>query len=159
MTTVDQKRPDWRRQPDYPVRFLNALRHGNPNTIVGSGIYGISDFIHGHCIGGQWDRQRTTVKPFFGRWDPDFRLQWHVLQYVGSYWGTPDTPKQTADLVAYATDVVRGGGVFTFDVGSYKVVNGKTVPGLEIPPEQMVQLRAVRDALKGIAPSDGSASR
>jgi len=155
MTTTNPKKgPNWR-SPEYPVRFAEALRRGNPGAIVGASIYGISDFLHGHCIGGQWEKQRTIVRPFFGRWDPDFNLQWHVLQYVGSYWGATDTPKQTTDLVQYAVDVVRGGGVFTFDVGSYKIVDGRTVPCLEIPPGQMAQLRAVRDALRPIPPSDG----
>jgi len=145
---------DWKKT--YPAQFVSALKHGNPDALVTSGIYELSDILHGHCIGGQWERQRTMVKPFFGRWDPDFNIQWHVLQYVGGYWGATNTPWKTADLVAYATDVVKGGGVFTFDVGSHKIVDGKTVPCLEIPPEQMAQLRAVRDALKNIAPSDGS---
>ncbi|KKL18018.1 hypothetical protein LCGC14_2479730, partial [marine sediment metagenome] len=150
----NHKEVKWRQ--DYCGSFVHALRHGNPDTIVTSAIYGISDVIHGHCINVDWDKQHTIVKPFFGRWDPDSKIQWHVLQYLGSYWGAIDTPKQTADLVAYGVDVVRGGGVFTFDVGCYNLVNGKTVPCLEIPPQQMAQLRAVRDAIKSIPPSDGS---
>ena len=141
---------------NYPERFVLALRHGNPAAIVSCEVNELADYIHGHCNRVDWDRQRTIVKPFFGRWDPEFNIQWHVLQCIGTRWADADTPKQTADLVAYAVDVVRGGGVFTFDVGTRKTVDGKTVPKLDVPPEQMAQLRAVRDALKSIPPAGAS---
>ena len=140
----------------YPARFVAALKHGNPEALVTCEINELADFTHGHCIRVDWERQRRIVKPYFGRWDAEFNIQWHVLQCVGTAWADPDTPKQTADLVAYAVDVVRGGGVFTFEVGGYKIVDGQTVPCLEIPSAQMTQLRAVRDALRPIPPSDGS---
>ena len=154
---VDFLNEDWTQ--DYRRRFTEVLRHGNPDALVASSQYEISDFLHGHCLGAHapntapdWDHQRKFGKPFFGRWDPDFTIQWHVLQYLGSYWGAVDTPRRTEELVEYASDVVRGGGVFTFDVGAYRFEDGETVPCLEIPAAQLAQLRAVRDALRDVSP-------
>ncbi|HAX96879.1 MAG TPA: hypothetical protein DCY35_10235 [Prolixibacteraceae bacterium] len=133
---------------EYPIRLVKTLRSGNPNTLLSCYHYHLSDFIHGHCIGaGKWEKQRINCKPYFGRWDPDFNIQWHAFQYIGSYWGDTDTPLKTNELVEYATDIVRQGGVITFDVGSFKIINGKTEPCLEIPEAQMNQIRTVRDAL------------
>jgi len=156
---------------DYRVNIHNALKHGNPDALVASGTYEISDFIHGHCM-PNWQRQSTVVKPFFGRWDPDYQIQWQVFQYIGDQWGRPGCSKKTEDLVKYAEDVVRGGGVITFDIGTFtegcfwslpqavktgvKPDGSRIGPFLAVPDDQMQQLRAVRDALKKIAPSDGS---
>ena len=163
--------------PGYRVNFHEVLRHGNPDAIVTSGHYEISDFNHGHCLSihdrkDNWDRQRKVVRPFYGRWDPDFNIQWHVLQFIGPDWGAPGCNKKTEDLVRYAVDVIRGGGVFTFDIGTFtegvfyslppdcptgrKPDGSRIGPFLEIQPDQFAVLEAVRDALKGIAPSDGS---
>ncbi|HAX95678.1 MAG TPA: hypothetical protein DCY35_04040 [Prolixibacteraceae bacterium] len=133
---------------EYPVRLVNALRHGNPDVLIACSHYYLSDFLHGHCIGEQWNKQRTNCKPFFGRWDPDFNIQWHAFQYLGLYWGDTSTAIETNELVEYVTDIVKWGGVFTFDVGSFKIVNGKTEPCLEIPAGQWEQICAVRDNLK-----------
>jgi hypothetical protein len=94
-----------------------------------------------------------------------------VFQYVGPQWGWSGCNKKTEQLVAYAADVVKGGGVITFDVGTFtegcfwampkdcptgvKPGGARIGPFLEIPPCQMEQLRAVRDALKRIPVSDG----
>jgi hypothetical protein len=140
----------------YCSEFVKALKHGNADALVGCGVYEISDFIHGHC-GPHWDRQSRDGKPFFGRWDRDFNIQWQVLQYVGRHWGATGVAHSTDEIVAYAADVVKGGGIITFDVGMLKTVAGKTVgPCLDLPPDQFEQLKAVRDALKNIPASDGS---
>ena len=53
--------------------------------------------------------------------------------------------------------MVKGGGVITFDVGMYRTVDGSSIgPCLEIQQNQLEQLRAVRDALKDIPPTDGA---
>lgn len=161
----------WEYVPGYRVNVWQALKHGNPDAIVTSGHYEISDFTHGHCM-EDWDRQSKIVKPFYGRWDPEFNIQWHVLQFIGPTWGAPGCDKKPKDLVQYAVDVVRGGGVFTFDLGTFKEgcfhllpknsptgqkPDGSRVgPFLEIQPDQFAILEAVRDALKDIPPSDGS---
>jgi hypothetical protein len=157
--------------PDYCIDMHEALKHGNADALVTSGQHELSDFIHGHCM-PNWARQSSVVKPFFGRWDPDFKVQWHVFQYIGDQWGRPGCSKITTDLVNYARDVVRGGGVITFDIGTFtegcfwslppsiptgiKSDGTRIGPFLYIPEDQMQQLRAVRDALQSILPSDGS---
>ncbi|HAX97256.1 MAG TPA: hypothetical protein DCY35_12180 [Prolixibacteraceae bacterium] len=133
---------------EYSFRLIQAMRHGNPEALVGCSHYQYSDFTHGHCIGGQWEKQRINCRPYFGRWDPDFKIQWHAFQYIGSYWGDTDTALKTDELVEYVTDIIRRGGVFTFDVGSFQIVNGKTQPCLEIPEGQWEQICAVRDSLR-----------
>ncbi len=141
---------------NYRVRFHQVLKHGNPDALVTSGQHELSEFLHGHCSQSDWNKQQRIAKPFFGRWDQDFNIQWHSLLFLGRYWGDPLTPRKTEDVVKYASDIVKGGGVITFDVGAFKTVDGKTIPTLEIPEAQMVQLRAVRDALKDIPASDGA---
>ena len=156
--------------PGYCAAIHKALKHGNPDALVASGQYELSDFVHGHCQ-PDWNRQSKFVKPFFGRWDPDFNIQWQVFQYMGHHWGEPGCGRRTEDLVNYAVDVVRGGGVITFDMGAFTELNfGKREdrrtgvksdgtrigPFLEIQPDQYKVLEAVRDALKDIKPSDGS---
>ena len=151
--------------PGYRMDITRALRHGNPEALVASGHYEISDFLHGHCM-EDWERQRRVVKPYYGRWDVDFNIQWHVLQYIGPTWGAPGCNKAPAQLVRYATEVVRGGGVITFDLGTFSegcfyklpedAPNGKLPDGsrigpfLEIQPDQFAILESVREALKDI---------
>jgi hypothetical protein len=70
-------------------------------------------------------------------------------------------------LVKYATDVIRGGGVITFDVATFRKSSFSKYPSdkpagegvgpyLEIQADQFEQLKAVRNALKDIPVSDGS---
>lgn len=156
---------------DYRVNICNALKHGNPDALVGSGHYEISDFVHGHCR-PEWGRQITVVKPFYGRWDADFGIQWHVLLHVGYSWGRAGCHMGPERLVKYAVDVVRGGGIITFDLGTFseggfdgmpkempdglKADGSRIGPFLKIQPDQMEILKSVRDALKAIPASDGS---
>lgn len=157
--------------PGYCAAIHQALKEGNPQGIVSSGQYELSDFVHGHCQ-PDWERQRQYVKPYYGRWDPDFRIQWQVLQYLGPTWGAPGLDKKTEDFIEYAVDVVKGGGVITFDIGTFKDgafykmpsefpkgigANGERLgPFLEIQDDQYKLLEKVRDALKDIPASDGS---
>jgi hypothetical protein len=134
----------------------DALKHGNQDAIVASSSYGLSEFTHGHCD-SDWELQQRNRKPYYGRWDPVYKIQWHVLQYLGHYWATMDTAHSTKSIVNYAVDIVRGGGVITFDIGTCKIVNDKHIETLlEIPEGQMAQLRVVRDSLRHLLPSDGS---
>lgn len=154
--------------PGYCQDIHNALKAGNKNSLVASGQYELSEFVHGHC--GGWERQREVVKPFYGRWDPDFGIQWQVFQYIGSTWGEASTAWDEQEFVDYAADVIRGGGVFTFDLGTFdtgcfysleqyptgKREDGSRIgPRLEIYPNQFEVLKKVRDRLKDIPVSDG----
>ena len=156
--------------PGYSQDMHNALKSGNKNALVSSGQYELSDFLQGHCQ-ADWERQRQVVKPFYGRWDPDFGIQWHVLQYIGSTWGEASVARDADELVEYAADVIKGGGVFTFDLGTFdeecfwnlkKYPKGiredgsRIGPRLEIYPNQMEVLLKVRDKVKDIPVSDGT---
>lgn len=141
---------------NYRDRMHEVIKHGNPDAITASGNYGSSEFTHGHCD-GDWEIQQKYRKPYYGRWDPTYKIQWHALQYLGTTWGKRDVAHTTKSVVDYAADVVKGGGVITFEIGTFVEVNGKrTGTLLDIPEGQMAQLMAVKNAVKNIKPSDGS---
>lgn len=156
--------------PGYCQDIHNALKAGNKEALVASGQYELSEFVHGHCQ-PDWERQHKVVKPFYGRWDPDFGIQWHVFQYIGTTWGEASIAMDDDELVEYAVDVIKGGGVFTFDLGTFdeecfwnlkkypegiRADGSRIGPRLEIYPNQMEVLLKVRDRLKDIPVSDGS---
>jgi len=146
----------------YRSLFHEALKSGNPDAIIGSSTSGLSEFLNGHCD-FEWEEQQKYRKPYYGRWDADYKNQWHVLQFLGNYWAYTDTAHSTASLVDYATDVVRGGGVITFDVGACTYTNEFDQPEikdnfitdtfLDIPEGQMAQLIAIKNALRKVKPS------
>lgn len=155
--------------PGYSQMIHDALRAGNENAIIASGQYELSDFIHGHCLSDK-KRQQEVVKPFYGRWDPDFGIQWHVFQYIGKTWGESSVDWEEEELLQYVSDVIRGGGVFTFDLGTfdedcfYNLIKHPTGmredgtrigPYLLIYPEQKQLLLKVKDRLKDIEISEG----
>lgn len=141
---------------DYTERVHAALRHGNPDGLLASGTYGLSDFTHGHANMGSWDSQRKFMLPYFGRWDPEYKIQWHVFQYLGPTWAAAGIGRSEAQMREYFEKVIKGGGVITFDLGTFPNQKDDVVPRLEIPKEQMALLRTLRDALKKIPASDGS---
>lgn len=141
--------------PDHVRNFNAALRHGNPNTIIAGGGYELSDFTHGHC-NADWTAQQKIL-PYFGRWDPEYKIQWHQFQFIGPDWGQPGVAHSTSDMVAYMKKIVEGGGVMTFDLGTH---DGRgNGPFLEIADDQMEQLCAIRDAVKDVPVSDGAKVR
>jgi hypothetical protein len=52
---------DW--TAHYRSRMHNALKHGNPEAIVASSSYGLSEFTHGHCD-SNWELQQRNRKPY-----------------------------------------------------------------------------------------------
>jgi hypothetical protein len=139
--------------PGYYEDFCAALRHGNPDTLL-NGYYDTSDYLHGHC--GPWEAQQKTL-PYFGRWDPEFKIQWHAFQYLGPSWGQPGVAHTTPDMASYVKKIAAGGGVITFDLGTH---DGKgNGPLLEIADDQMAQLCAIRDALLEVPLTDGAGMR
>ena len=53
-------------------------------------------------------------------------------------------------MINYARKVVEGGGVITFDIGTFDEKPRIVGPYLDIDDAQMKQLRAIRDALQDI---------
>jgi hypothetical protein len=142
--------------PDYVEGFHAALRHGNPDTLIGDGYYELSDYLHGHCNPDNWAMQQKIL-PYFGRWEPEYNIQWHQFQFLGPSWGQPGVAHTTPDMVRYMKKIAAGGGVMTFDLG---VHDGKgRGPLLEIADDQMAQLCAIRDALKDVPLTDGADMR
>jgi len=141
--------------PGYVHNTYAALRRGNPDSIIGDGHYELSDYVHGHCNAG-WTAQQKIL-PYFGRWEPDYNIQWHQFQFLGPDWGQPGVAHTTPEMVTYMKKIAEGGGVMTFDPGTH---DGKgNGPFLEIADDQMEQLCAVRDALRDIPLTDGAAMR
>ena len=140
---------------DYTERVHAALRHGNPDGLIASGTYGLSDFTHGHADMASWTRQQKQMLPYFGRWDPEYNIQWQVFQYLGRTWGGSALGHAPEQMQAYVEKVIRGGGVVTFDVGVFRDDRAAPEPRLEIPEAQMTQLRTIRDLLKDIPASNG----
>ncbi|HQK36308.1 MAG TPA: alpha-L-fucosidase [Bacteroidales bacterium] len=151
---IDALDEDW--TTNYRARVHESLKRGNPAAITASSSYGLSEYTHGHCE-SSWELQQKVRKPYFGRWEPRYKIQWHVLQYLGRDWAKRDTAHSTASMVKYAADIIKGGGVITFDVGTEIYVNNKHINTvLNIPEGQMIQLLEVKKAVQAINPSDGS---
>lgn len=141
--------------PNYVEDTYAALKSGNPNTIIASGYYGLSDYYTGHCY-NHWGMQRSVL-PYFGRWEPEYKIQWHQFLYIGSSWGQPGISHDTGELAEYARKVIEGGGVITFDVGTH---DGRgNGPSMVIQDDQLAQLCAIRDAVKDTPASDGAEMR
>ena len=131
--------------PGYGKSIHEALRHGNPDAIITSSDYALSDFLHGHCT-GNWEKQQQRL-PTRGRLDETYGIQWHAFQYLGHSWAAKGTKHTTETVAHYATEVIKRGGVITFDIGTFDEQPEIKGPTLEIPEDQFRQLKAVRDAV------------
>jgi len=134
----------------YPARLVGMIRKTDPDAIL-SNVYdnSLSDFYHGHAH-VNWDVQQTRL-PTQGRWMPEENIQWHAFQYLGRVWGNSMVAHEPVSIVDYAHKVISGGGVITFDYGTFdENCIPYTGPYLEIPEVHMEQLRAVRDNVKDI---------
>lgn len=134
--------------PNYRRRVHAAISHGNPDALVTSATHSLSDFNHGHCT-HNWKAQQKRLPPKSGRWFEPYNIQWHAFITMGHSWAARGTAHSTESVVDYASKVVQGGGVITFDIGAFdrKPYVG---PYLFVPEDQMQQLRAVGKALKEI---------
>jgi len=133
--------------PDEPnfVSFTNAMKAGNPESLV---AYAVS-CGHPEVVTDFCDYTAGEVNYFlpvsgkhakFG--GKTGRAQYHLLTFLGEYWGM-GTPRFSTELAcAWSTEVVHHGGVITWDVPSCK--NGL------IKPEFMHQLEAIRESLRFI---------
>ena len=136
--------------PNYRVDMHKAVLHGNPNAVVTSASHTLSDFLHGHCT-ADWKRQQKYL-PEYGRWDETYQIQWHAFQYLGRSWGERSKARSTESIVNYATNVIKAGGIITFDVGTFDEPKKGAVEGpfLEILEPQLEQLMAIKDAVAKI---------
>lgn len=131
--------------PGYAKSIHEALRHGNPEAIITSSDYALSDFLHGHCV-GNWEKQQQRL-PAQGRLDETHGIQWHAFQYLGRSWAAKGTKHTTESIAGYATEVISRGGVITFDIGTFDEQPEIKGPTLEVPDDQFAQLLAVRAAV------------
>jgi hypothetical protein len=132
--------------PGYREKIHAAVIHGNSNALTTSATYALSDFDHGHCVSNWKVQQKNT--PNNGRWVKDYNIQWHAFQYLGRSWAARGTPHSTESVVEYASNIIKGGGVITFDIGAFDEKPKIIGPYLTIPDDQMKQLHAVREAIK-----------
>lgn len=157
---------------NYNKELREALLHGNKKAIITSGDYEESDFIHGHCT-GKWEEQQKRL-PTQGRLDEKYGIQWHAFQYLGHSWAAKGVDHTTESIVNYATEVIKLGGVITFDIGTFQETcntcpvrrNNRGIiifdigtfqerpkiegPTLFIPDDQFEQLKAVKNAVANI---------
>jgi len=122
-----------------------AVASGNPDAIVTlQSKHDLSDYEHGHCT-SNWEKQKKRVPR--GRWSAR-RIQTHIFQHLGHRWAASTLITSNEEMVDYVTKVVKNGGVVTFDVGTFTEEPKIEGPYLDIPENQMNQLKAIRDALK-----------
>ena len=129
----------------YDKEIFSALRHGNSKTIITSANFELSDFLHGHCT-GNWTEQQKRL-PDHGRLDMENGIQWHAFQYLGRSWAAKGVAHSTESVANYAAEVVKRDGVITFDIGTFDEKPEIKGPTLEIPEDQFIQLKAIKDAV------------
>ena len=135
--------------------LAKAARHGNPDGIINLGEF--SDYIHGHCA---FAHSRIKDPEWFGRLDwevqqeriPAARFtaeghQWHALLHFGEHWWDRDGFYDTETEVAYTAEVIRNGGVVTWDCGP-NIGRSEGLIGT-ISKVQMDKLRRIRDEVRG----------
>lgn len=133
--------------------IANALRAGNPNALVAFNP-GVGQMI---CYSGQNDyvageSNDLSVLPM-GRWLDG--AQWHVWTYMGGWWSSGGLRFTDQQIRDYAVQVIKKGGVLTFEVGTQGVsragYNGaitKSPYNGYIDPDQVRQIRKVSEAVR-----------
>ena len=126
---------------DIAQAYAKAAKAGNPEAILAftrNIEYGIrpSCVYEDYCAGerfGYFAYEIPTQPLVHG-------TQWHVLSFLGSFWGKPDIRYQNAYLANYVKQCMAGGGVVSFDIAT-------SLTG-EFAPEQMCQLYYIRKAVR-----------
>jgi hypothetical protein len=141
--------------PAQAERLAEAARHGNPDCIIN--LNGFGDYLGGHCAIAHkrikdpewfgridWEVQSTRIPE--GRFAADGR-QWHALLHFGEHWWDRDGYYDIDTETTYTREVIRSGGVVTWDCGPN--IGRNEGPVGTISEAQMAKLRRVRDAVWG----------
>lgn len=140
-------------------QFVEAATHGNQGCITNLGELG--DYEGGHCAIAH---RRISDPEWFGRLDwevqrgrmPDGRfthegLQWHALLHFGEHWWDRDGFYDTNTEIMYTQEVIRNGGVVTWDCGPN--IGRSEGPVGTISEIQMSKLLRIHDAVGKKSPA------
>ncbi len=142
----------------YAQAFAAAARRGNPRSIVAFDPTPDA-LVETHA---QWDPESYTAGEVNlfppassfqypkSRWT-DHKTQFHVLSFLGAYWGSPDVapldpmnelrdPIDPIVAKGYINDVNARGGAVTFDMAIFK--SGSFAPA------QLARMAAIRGSLR-----------
>ncbi|HOU09978.1 MAG TPA: alpha-L-fucosidase [Clostridiales bacterium] len=98
------------------VLYKDACRAGNPNSIVAfnqgvmNGLIQPATAVCDYTAGEENTFEALPPARFYAG------AQWHILSYLGSWWGAPDLKYDSGYLAQYALGVIRAGGVVTFEI-------------------------------------------
>ncbi|MFW6146680.1 MAG: hypothetical protein ACOC7R_05040 [Planctomycetota bacterium] len=89
--------------------------------------------------------------------------QWHAWTYLGPWWGSGGVRFDDDRLRAWARDVIAGGGVISFEVGTRGLIRtgrhdkdpARDGPVGAIDPRQVAQAETVADAIRNIPRPQG----
>ena len=128
-------------------RYADALRAGNPNSIVAFNFRGVDDW------GSEWGRniadfqageENDLINLPTHRFSGESGLQWFALCWMDDYWvhekiGTPTPAHSNEKVLDYIKKVIANEGVFAYNVAPYR--NGK------FSDATMEQLKFIKNAL------------
>ncbi len=134
------------------VLYTNALKSGNPNSIValnggtesGDCRYEYEDF---HC-GERWaptagmDRNTIYKDNPHSRWTDD-GYQQHYWTYLGDNWGARGTSHDTKELLEQSHKILSSGAALTFDISTVSIDKTGTVD-----PDQVAQLKELKSHIQ-----------
>lgn len=99
--------------------FAEGLRAGNPDRIIafnrGVDPVVMSYSVHEDYTCGEQNSFTDVPKSRFLDGE-----QWHILSYLGEWWGAPGTAKQKQAMADYVHHVNSVGGVVTIDIMLYR---------------------------------------
>lgn len=129
-------------------RYANALRAGNPNSIVAFNFRGVEPW------GSEWGRgiadfqagEENELKHYpNGQFSGESGLQWFGLCWMDDFWvhekaGEPTPVYSNEEALSYINKVKENGGVFAYNVAPYQEghISDKTMEQLIWLKEQGV---------------------